>query len=112
VAEPASGSETRVVGYVIADSDPHHGPPLAHVKDVAVDEEYRDQGIGSTLLRRALDVHSAAGATTAKLEVRESNDDAIRLYRRFGFEQRRRIRGYYGNGEDAIVMVGPLDDDE
>lgn len=46
-----------------------------------------------------------AGATVVKLEVRVSNDPAIRLYRSVGFESARRIPGYYGNGEDAYIMV-------
>jgi ribosomal protein S18 acetylase RimI-like enzyme len=38
------------------------------------------------------------------LEVRRSNLGARRLYRKFGFEERRLRRNYYGPGEDALVM--------
>jgi [ribosomal protein S18]-alanine N-acetyltransferase len=38
------------------------------------------------------------------LEVRRSNLEARRLYRKFGFEERRLRRNYYGPGEDALVM--------
>jgi ribosomal-protein-alanine N-acetyltransferase len=95
----------QVVGYVVADAIPNHGTPLGHIKDIAVTERRRNEGVGSALLARGLDFLADAGAATAKLEVREGNADARRLYRRFGFEQRRRIREYYGNGEDALVMV-------
>jgi ribosomal-protein-alanine N-acetyltransferase len=106
----ADGEDGEVVGYVIADAIPNHGTPLGHIKDLGVAREHRGQEIGSTLLARGLDFLAATGAATAKLEVREGNEGAIRLYRRFGFERRRRIRGYYGNGEDALVMVYHLAD--
>ena len=39
------------------------------------------------------------------LEVRASNDPAIRLYERFGFRTAGRRRGYYhDNREDALIM--------
>jgi len=107
VAEDESGA---VVGYVIADAIPNQGTPLGHIKDIAVAEGNRNEGVGSAPLAEGLDRLADAGAATAKLEVREGNDGAIRLYRRFGFEHRRRIRGYYGNGEDARVMVCRLDE--
>jgi ribosomal-protein-alanine N-acetyltransferase len=45
------------------------------------------------------------GAASVKLEVRESNDTARRLYRGFGFEHYGTVPRYYANGEDALVMV-------
>jgi ribosomal-protein-alanine N-acetyltransferase len=38
------------------------------------------------------------------LEVRASNTAAQRLYAGAGFERRGKRRGYYADGEDAIVM--------
>lgn len=100
---PASG-EPAPVGYVVADTVPNHGAPLGHVKDFAVHPDHRGAGIGSTLMEAALAVLDEAGAGSVKLEVRVTNDDAISLYREFGFEHRRTIPNYYGNGEDALVM--------
>ena len=103
------GVRSDIVGYVVADTVPSHGSPLGHVKDIAVAADHRGDGVGSTLLECALDVLSETGAATAKLEVRESNDDAIRLYERFDFEHRRTVPDYYGNGADALVMVTTLE---
>jgi ribosomal-protein-alanine N-acetyltransferase len=45
----------------------------------------------------------------AYLEVRPSNDSAIRLYESHGFSIVRRRKGYYGDtGEDALVMRAVL----
>lgn len=110
VAErPETGAlDGGVVGYIVADTVPSHGNPLGHVKDIAVHPDCRGEGIGKRLLSRALDALGAQNASSVKLEVRESNDPAIRLYRQFGFEHRKRIPGYYEDGEDALVMVRPV----
>jgi len=45
------------------------------------------------------------GAKWITLEVRTSNDSAMRMYEAFGFKVIGRRKGYYtDNGEDAIVM--------
>jgi ribosomal-protein-alanine N-acetyltransferase len=47
----------------------------------------------------------ALGARSATLEVRRSNEDARRLYERFGFASAGVRRAYYSNPvEDALVM--------
>ncbi|WP_265109134.1 ribosomal protein S18-alanine N-acetyltransferase [Halosolutus halophilus] len=99
----------RVAGYVVADVTENFGRDLGHIKDIAVHPDRRDSGIGSALLSQAIGVLGAYGADTVKLEVRESNEDAKRLYREFGFEPLRRVPGYYDNEEDAIVMLRKLD---
>ena len=97
-----------VVGYVIADTVPNAGRTLGHVKDIAVHPDYRGRGIGARLLGSALTVMREKRASRVKLEVRESNDSAIRLYRRFGFQFRRTLPRYYDDGEDAYVLVSEL----
>ena len=101
VAETAAG----VAGYVVADVVPNGSQPMGHVKDLAVDETCRGQGIGTRLLDRALGVLDGRAVDRAKLEVRQSNESAISLYRRFGFEPHHLISGYYADGEAAAVFV-------
>jgi ribosomal-protein-alanine N-acetyltransferase len=98
----------EIAGYVVADVTQQIGRALGHVKDVAVHPDRRGAGVGSALLSRSLAVLGAHGAETVKLEVRRSNDGAKRLYREFGFDPLRQVPEYYGDGEDAIVMVRKL----
>ena len=98
-------SSGPVVGYVVADVVPNHGRAIGHIKDIAVHEQCRGQGIGAKLLDRAINVLEVHDAETVKLEVRESNEAARDLYRRFGFEYRHTIPRYYGDGENALLMV-------
>lgn len=94
-----------VLGYVIADVVSNQGIPLGHIKDIAVRADARGDGIGRVLLRRALNMLEAQRVHAVKLEVRESNERAISLYRSQGFEHRRTVEGYYDDGEDALLLV-------
>ena len=99
------GDDGRVVGYLVSDVVPNHGEDIGHVKDLAVAEECRGEGIGTRLLERALQSMAGQGARSVKLEVRRSNDAARALYEEFDFEHRGTVPRYYDNGEDALVMV-------
>ena len=99
-----------VAGYVVADLVPNHGRPLGHIKDIAVHPDCRGEGVGSTLLTRALAVLDGHGARSVKLEVRAGNDTALRLYGEFGFEYLRTVPRYYDDGEDALILVVDLDE--
>ncbi|MFB6311463.1 MAG: ribosomal protein S18-alanine N-acetyltransferase [Salinirussus sp.] len=94
-----------ILGYVVADTVPNHGRPLGHIKDVAVHPDFQRRGLGRRLVRRALGVLDAEGASSVKLEVRASNEAAISLYRDLGFVHRRTIPRYYSDGEDAFVLL-------
>lgn len=98
-------ADDDLVGYVVANTVSQGGRTLGHVKDIAVDPERRGEGIGRTLLARALSSLFVEGADRVKLEVRESNESARGLYEAFEFEVHHVVSGYYEDGEDAFVMV-------
>ena len=76
-----------------------------HVMNVAVDPEHRGRGVATMLLERLFDLTADDARRGYTLEVRVSNDEAIRLYDRLGFRSRGVRRGYYtDNREDALIM--------
>jgi ribosomal-protein-alanine N-acetyltransferase len=76
-----------------------------HVMNVAVVPERRRQGIASALFDRLFEVTGNDGRRGYTLEVRISNQAAIKLYERLGFQSRGVRRGYYtDNREDALIM--------
>jgi ribosomal-protein-alanine N-acetyltransferase len=76
-----------------------------HVMNVAVDPEHRGRGIATMLLDRLFEVTVDDSRRGYTLEVRVSNNTAIRLYERLGFRARGVRRGYYtDNREDALIM--------
>lgn len=80
----------------------------AHVLNLTVDPDWRNQGHGWRLLRRLMDLARWHRVETVFLEVRVGNASALTLYRRYGFEEIGRRKGYYpaagGGREDALVM--------
>lgn len=74
------------------------------ILNVATAPLMRRRGVARALLGQALERNRQAGLERALLEVRPSNQGAIALYLSFGFRQIDRRRGYYSDGEDALVM--------
>ena len=100
-AEPAPHRDL-VIGFVgvwlIADE--------AHIVTIAVRESHRRRGIGELLLIAAIELTLMNERELVSLECRVSNDAAITLYDKYGF-QRLCIRPHYysDNREDAIIMT-------
>lgn len=66
----------------------------ASVRGEGTHPAHRRSGLGALVLEETLEALKAAGATEVSLEVLEGNDPAIRLYKRHGFEQHRRLLGF------------------
>ena len=75
-----------------------------HILNVAVHPESRRSGVAMLLMQQTIDEAKAKRSEFVTLEVRRSNLQARRLYRKLQFEEHRLRRNYYGPGEDAIVM--------
>ena len=76
-----------------------------HVMNVAVDPDRQRRGIATALLERLFELTRDDERRGYTLEVRVSNEDAIHLYEKLGFEARGIRRGYYtDNREDALIM--------
>ncbi len=80
-----------------------------HILNLAVHPDDRRCGIAQTLLRQTLTQARQAGACSANLEVRHSNQAALAVYRKFGFETVTVRPKYYENGEDGLLMVCSLE---
>lgn len=77
----------------------------AELANIAIAPDRRGQGLGARLLRAVIERAREREVRTLYLEVRESNEAAITLYRGFGFEQVGRRKAYYTRPrEDALVM--------
>lgn len=81
----------------------------ASIANVAVHPDWRRQGAGRQLVLEACRQAALGGAGTITLEVRASNQGAIRLYEGCGFSVLGRRRGLYDRPrEDGLVMGRPL----
>ncbi len=77
----------------------------AEVMHIAVEPEFRGQGLGTLIFGELIKAVKIRGVASITLEVRPSNIAAIKLYENFGLKSVGRRKGYYlDNGEDALIM--------
>ena len=102
----------KIVGYIMCKIE--HGfsnfkklgfVKKGHVVSIAVIDEYRGKGFGSALVDEAIKGVKTIRCSELYLEVRCSNNDAVRLYEKLGFSIIHRLKAYYRDGEDAYVMA-------
>ena len=87
--------DNKVLGYIYY-SDIYE---RAEINMFEVDKEERNRKIGNELLKYFLEKVNKP----VTLEVKRSNEIAIHLYLKYGFEKVAIRKGYY-NGEDGILM--------
>ena len=101
---PAEGDGLCLIGYAggwVVDGD-------VQILKVGVDSAWRRHGIARELLSRVAADARDLGARTCSLEVRAGNEGAQAFYQALGFESLGKRPRYYSDGEDALIMQGPL----
>jgi [ribosomal protein S18]-alanine N-acetyltransferase len=101
VARICQGKKSMIGGYIIfwivADE--------AHLHNLAVKKEFRKQGLAHGFMDVMKEISRQVGLKSQTLEVRESNLEAIKLYRKCGFVVKGRRPLYYPDThEDALIM--------
>jgi ribosomal protein S18 acetylase RimI-like enzyme len=89
----------RMVGFIAGDIRDHQ--KVSWIATIGVLPEYRGRGIGSQLLEAC---EKLLPTESIKLCVRISNEEAIRMYRKFGYNITSTWQRYYQDGEDALLM--------
>lgn len=94
--------ENKIVGYfglwIIADE--------GHINNFAVIPEFRGCGIGKMMMEKIFEIGAKHKVSLYYLEVRISNEPAIRLYKKFGFFEAGIRKNYYSQPvEDALLMT-------
>ena len=85
----------------------------AHLLTIGVSAKHQGKGFGARLLSHAIDIARFAGMQSMLLEVRPSNEKAIKLYEHFGFKKIGVRKGYYPDiegREDALVFTRTVDE--
>lgn len=86
-----------IIFWIVADE--------AHLHNLAVKKEFRRQGLAQGFMGVMKEISRQAGVKARSLEVRESNEEAIKLYQKCGFVVKGRRPLYYTDThEDALIM--------
>ena len=88
----------NMIGYLFS----HVVDDDVQILNIAIDIPFQHKGYGEQLLSYFLDQFNTD--ISIHLEVRKSNFPAINLYLKFGFHEAGTRKGYYSDGEDAIIM--------
>ena len=75
----------EVAGYVTTRLD--RSTAVGRIPNLAVDERFRAQGLGTQLIQHAIDWMRAQGMALARIETLEQNERGRALYPRFGFQE-------------------------
>ncbi|MBC7081018.1 MAG: ribosomal protein S18-alanine N-acetyltransferase [Thermoplasmatales archaeon] len=89
----------KIVGYIIGDSERNM------IISIAVHPSHRRKGYGKKLMEHLLKFMKG----DVFLQVRKSNNGAIKFYENMGFKKKGEIKNYYFDGEDAYIMVKRID---
>jgi ribosomal-protein-alanine N-acetyltransferase len=93
--------ENAVVGYCGLWNIVNEG----NINNVAVSQKYRGQQIGFEMLTKLIELGNAQNIEAYTLEVRKSNEAAIKLYEKLGFVNEGIRKDFYDNPiEDAFIM--------
>ncbi len=96
----------RIAGFIMA----WFVADEVHIINIVVHPEFQRRGIATRLMEHVFDEARNRGYEKVYLEVRESNQPAIRLYHKLGFREAGiRPQYYEDTGEDALLMVKKID---
>jgi ribosomal-protein-alanine N-acetyltransferase len=99
IADRATGGG-KLIGFILS----RRAAGEAEILSVAIASPWRGRALARPLLDRHLRRLAGLGVRSVFLEVDEHNAPATRLYRRAGFREVGRRRGYYAGGAAALVL--------
>lgn len=76
----------------------------ADIMNIVTKKSFRNNGIGSLLLKTLIDYSKSSNLKTVTLEVNEHNLSAIKLYDKFNFDKIGIRKKYYEGKNDAVIM--------
>ena len=97
----AKDSENNVLGF----AGIWNGVYDFHITNIVVRKDLRNQGIGSSLLEKLIELAKQNKMESITLEVMCTNIPAIKLYEKFGFKNAGFRKNYYKGTNDAYIMT-------
>ena len=94
-----ASEQEKLVGFIAMDL--RRSQQTAWIATLAVLPDYRKSGIGSTLIKISED---EVNLPRIRLSVRQSNQPAIQLYQKHGYQQIEVWKKYYKGGDNAFVF--------
>jgi ribosomal-protein-alanine acetyltransferase len=97
----------EIAGFVIGQIDIINNTPTGHIITVNTVPAYRRKGIARKLLREIEALFKKKSIKECRLEVREDNIAAAKLYQKLGYKQVGKLEKYYGDAH-GLHLKKPL----
>jgi ribosomal-protein-alanine acetyltransferase len=88
--------EGSIAGFVIAQVEVEENTEFGHIITLNIAPKHRHQKIATNLLKEIEGILKRKGITESRLEVREDNHAAIKLYKTLGYQTVGKLEKYYG----------------
>lgn len=103
------------IATIVAKVEPHKssGAMRGYIAMLVVQKPFRGAGIGTQLVKRAIEGMKRQGASEVVLEAETHNAGALAMYEGLGFIRDKRLERYYLSGTDAFrlkLLLPPLPD--
>jgi ribosomal-protein-alanine acetyltransferase len=86
-----------IVGFIIGMIHIERNALVGHILTIDVLPSHRRRGIAQMLLQKIEEIFKERGVKSCRLEVREDNVAALKLYQKLGYKKVARLEHYYGN---------------
>jgi len=85
-----------IVGFVIAQVEVEENTEFGHIITLNIAPKHRHQRVATNLLKEIESILKRKGITECRLEVREDNHAAMKLYKTLGYQNLGKLENYYG----------------
>jgi [ribosomal protein S18]-alanine N-acetyltransferase len=92
----AAKVNSDIAGFIIAQVEVEETAAFGHIITINVPPPYRRKGIAKKLLQEIEILLKQKGLSESRLEVREDNSAAIKLYQNSGYQKMGKLEKYYG----------------
>ena len=89
-------TDKDIIGFIIAQVEVEENTEFGHLITINVTPKCRRQGTATKLLNEIENLLKQKGITESRLEVREDNKPAIKLYLKLGYQTVGILENYYG----------------
>jgi ribosomal-protein-alanine N-acetyltransferase len=93
----------EIVGFIIGMIYLERNSLTGHILTIDISLIHRQKGTAQKLLQEIEKIFTEKGVKACRLEVREDNIAALRLYQKFGYKKVAKLKNYYGNAHGIYL---------
>ena len=93
----------EIIGFIIGMVYLERNSLIGHILTIDISPIHRRKGTAQKLLQEIEKIFTEKGVKACRLEVKEDNIAALRLYQKFGYKKVAKLKNYYGNAHGIYL---------